>query len=298
MNNMKSKIIILLSLLGILLTGCTEKWQLKQVQSDIFLIDLPVGTSEVEKSTDGLHYYIEYKAPMPNDQSIYVEAFPWIKTPKEAMEIVGKHSFAFNDIRHGKETYFDYNIISGVKYEGDDGSHLLKGEVFCFNKDGYTVVISSYGRYWDYRTIRDIVRSIKFGVPPMTKEQKAKAFTPIKIAQTLSKQMEQALNTYKGINHLCDSTSWKLEIDTEDTSIPSVIHIESWLTPQASEILRYPTTAGAINLRLSLASPLTNLDIPIGQSLLMSEDNHFVLSFDYYNADGEKLDICDREYNE
>lgn len=33
----------------ILLTGCTENWQLKQVQSDIFLIDLPVGTSEVEK---------------------------------------------------------------------------------------------------------------------------------------------------------------------------------------------------------------------------------------------------------
>lgn len=46
---MKSKTITLLSLLMILLTGCTENWQLKQVQSDIFLIDLPVGTSEVEK---------------------------------------------------------------------------------------------------------------------------------------------------------------------------------------------------------------------------------------------------------
>ena len=45
---MKSKITILLSLLGILLTGCTENWQLKQMQSDIFLIDLPVGTSEIE----------------------------------------------------------------------------------------------------------------------------------------------------------------------------------------------------------------------------------------------------------
>ena len=80
---MKSKIIILLSLLGMLLTDCTENWQLKQVQSDIFLIDLPVGTSEVEKNTDGLHYYIEYKFPMPNDQSIYVEAFPWIKNQKK-----------------------------------------------------------------------------------------------------------------------------------------------------------------------------------------------------------------------
>ena len=267
------------------------------MQSDIFLIDLPVGTSEIEKSTDGLHFYIEYKAPMPNDQSIYVEAFPWIKTPKEAMEIVGKHSFAFNDIRHGKETDFDYNTISGVKYEGDDESHLLKGEIFCFNKDGYTVIISSYGRYRDYRTIRDIVRSIKFGVPPMTKEQKAKAFAPTKIAQTLSKQMKQALNAYKEIGHLCDSTSWKLEIDTEDTSVPPVIHIESWLNPQASEILRYPTTVGAINLHISLASPLTNLNIPIGQSLLMSEDSHFVLSFDYYNADGEKLNINDGEFN-
>ena len=94
-----------------------------------------------------------------------------------------------------------------------------------------------------------------------------------------------------------DSTSWKLEIDTEDTSVPPVIHIESWLNPQASEILRYPTTVGAINLHISLASPLTNLNIPIGQSLLMSEDSHFVSSFDYYNADGEKLNINDGEYN-
>ena len=75
------------------------------------------------------------------------------------------------------------------------------------------------------------------------------------------------------------------------------MHIESWLSPQASEILRYPTTAGAINLNFSLASPLNNLDIPIGQSLLMSEDSDFVLSFDYYNADGEKLNISDGEYN-
>lgn len=295
MNNMKSKLIILLPLLGILLTGCTENWQLKQVQSDIFLIDLPIGTSEVEKSTDGLHYYIEYKAPMPNDQSIYVEAFPWIKTPKEAMEFVGKHGIVANSIDHGKETDFDYNSIYGVKYEGDDGSNLLKGEIFCFNKDGYTVVISSYGRYRDYRTIRDIVRSIKFGVPPMTKEQKAKAFAPVKIAKILSKQMGNALNTYKGISHLCDSTSWHLEIDTENASNPPVIHIDSWLSPQALDILRSQTTAGAFNLRTSLTSPLDYLDIPIGESLLMSESNLFILKFDYYAYGGQLIISNDDE---
>lgn len=295
---MKSKIISFLSFLGMIVTSCTENWQLKQMQSDIFFIDLPVGTSEVEKNTDGLSYYIEYKTPAPNDQSIYVEAFPWEKSPEQAMEIVGKHSIVSNSIDHGKENNFDYNTISGVKYEGDDGNNLLKGEIFCFNKDGYTVAVSSYGRYRDYRTIRDIVRSIKFGVPPMTKEQKARAFAPAKIAKVLSKQMKCALNAYKGISPICDSTSWNLEIDTEDISIPPVINIESWLSPQASEILRTPTTVGATNLRFSLASPLKYLDIPIAKSLLMSEGNLFVLRFDYYNAYSEKLNIRNEDSNE
>jgi hypothetical protein len=296
--NMKVKIIILLSFLGMIVTSCTESWQLKQVHSDIFFIDLPIGSSEVEKNIDGLSYCIEYKTPTPNDQSIYVEAFPWEKRPEQAMEIVGKHSIVSNSIEHGKETDFDYNTICGIKYEGDDGRNLLKGEIFCFNKDGYTVVISSYGRYWDYRTIRDIVRSVKFGVPPMTKEQKAKAFAPVRIAKTLSVQMNNALNTYKGINHLCDSTSWHLEIDTENASNPPVIHIDNWLSPQASETLRHPTLVGAFNLRTSLASPLDYLDIPIGKSLLMSEGNLFVLRFDYYNAYGERLNISNEENNE
>ena len=293
MNNMKSKLIILLPLLGILLTGCTENWQLKQVQSDIFLIDLPIGTSEEEKSTDGLHYYIEYKAPMPNDQSIYVEAFPWIKTPKEAMEIVGKHSFAFNDISHGKETNFDYNTISGVKYEGDDGSHLLKGEIFCFNKDGYTVIVSSYGRYRDYRTIRDIVRSIKFGVPPMTNEQKEKAFNPKKIAQTLSKQIKQALNTYNGKNQICDSTSWALEIVVDNT-MPPTVHINCWLSPQATERLRDPIRRDYA-FKHALMSPLELLNMPIAKSLQMREDNLLTLKFNYFDKYGNYLEIGEED---
>lgn len=295
---MKAKIIILLSFLGMMVTSCTENWQLKQVQSDIFFIDLPVGTSEVEKNTDGLSYYIEYKTPTPNDQSIYIKAFPWEKRPEQAMEFVGKHGIVANSIDHGKETDFAYNSIYGVKYEGDDGSNLLKGEIFCFNKDGYTVVISSYGRYRDYRTIRDIVRSIKFGVPPMTKEQKAKAFAPVKIAKILSEQMSNALNTYKGISHLCDSTSWHLEIEIENASNPPVIHIDSWLSPQALEFLGNPTSAGAFNLRTSLTSPLKNLDIPIGESLLMCERNLFILRFDYYNAYGGKINISNEDYDE
>ena len=46
----------------------------------------------------------------------------------------------------------------------------------------------------------------------MTNEQKEKAFNPKKIAQTLSKQIKQALNTYNGKRQICDSTSWALEI--------------------------------------------------------------------------------------
>ncbi|WP_288684245.1 hypothetical protein [uncultured Eubacterium sp.] len=292
---MKSKTITLLSLLMILLIGCTENWQLKQVQSDIFLIDLPVGTSEVEKSTDGLHYYIEYKAPMPNDQSIYVEAFPWIKTPKEAMEIVGKHSFAYKGINHGEETDFDYNTISGVKYEGDDGSHLLKGEIFCFNKDGYTVIISSNGRYRDYRTIRDIVRSIKFGVPPMTNEQKEKAFNPEKIAQTLSKQIKQALNTYNGKRQICDSTSWALELEiAEDNTMPPTVHVNCWLSPQAIECLKDPIRRDYA-FKYALMSPLELLNMPIAKSLQMREDNLLTLKFNYFDKYGNYLEIGEED---
>ena len=110
---MKLKTIILIFLLGIFLIGCTEPWQLKQVKSDIFFIDLPKGTSVVEKNTDGLRYHIEYQTP--NHQSIIVESYPWIKTPNEAMEIVGKHSFVYININHGKESEFDYNTVCGVK---------------------------------------------------------------------------------------------------------------------------------------------------------------------------------------
>lgn len=287
---MKAKIIILLSFLGMIVTGCEEHWQLKQVQSDIFLIDLPIGTSEVQKNTYGLSYYIEYKTPAPNDQSIYIEAFPWEKSPEQAMNIVGKHEIVYNSITHGEETVFDYNTVNGVKYEGDDGSHLLKGEIFCFNKDGYTVVISSYGIYRNYKTIRDIVRSIKFGVQPMTKEQKAKAFAPVKIAKTLSKQMVQALNTYKGMRQICDSANWMLELDVEDDSAPPIVHVKCWLSPLAIELLRDPIR-GDRSFKYSLMSPLQLLNMPIAKSLQMREDGLLTLNFDYFDEYGNYLEI-------
>lgn len=289
---MKLKTIILIFLLGIFLIGCTEPWQLKQVKSDIFFIDLPKGTSVVEQNTDGLHYYIEYQAP--NYQSIIIESYPWIKTPNEAMEIVGKHSFVYININHGKESEFDYNTVCGVKYEGDDGSQLLKGEVFCFNKDGYTVIISSYGRYRSYHTIRDVVRSIEFGVPPMDKKQKTKAFSPINIAKKLSKQMKHSLNSDMGKIQICDSTSWALEVDIDDENTPPIVHIRCWLSPLATEHLRGPIID--YNLKHSLMSPLELLNMPIAKSLQMREDNLLTLKFDYYDEQGKYLDIIDNEY--
>lgn len=288
---MKIKLVLILSFLVIIVTGCAKSWPLQQVQSDIFLISLPVGTSEVNKNTDEFRYYFEYETPAPSDQSIYVEVFPWENSPKNAMEIIGKRYSFYNSINHGEESTFDFNTIKGVMYKGDDGDYLLKGEIFCFNKDGYTVVISSYGRYGDYRTIRDIVRSIKFRVPPMTKEQKAKAFAPIKIAKILSKQMKQALNACRDTSHMCDSTSWELGINVSDTTELPVVHIDSWLSSQAIEYLSDPTAVGSSNFRVSLLSPLMYLDIPIAQSLLMSEENYFVLSFNYYTPYGKEINI-------
>lgn len=243
--------------------------QLKQVQSDAFFIDLPIGTSEVEKSTDGLHYYVEYK--MPNGQGVYVKAFPWIKTPEEAMAIAD-HKYGGTD--------FDYNIISGIKWADDHG------EVFSFNKDGYTVVISSYG-YWNYLTIRDIARSIKFRLPPMTKEQKAKAFAPVRIAKILSKQMKQALNTCGGDRIICDSTKWALELDIEDNTNPPVIHIGCWLSSYAIELLRNHRCLNIVGNELNL--------VPIAESLQMREDSLFSLKFDYFDENGNYLKIGDEE---
>ena len=105
---MKLKTIILIFLLGIFLIGCTEPWQLKQVKSDIFFIDLPKGTSVVEKNTDGLRYHIEYQTP--NHQSIIVESYPWIKTPNEAMEIVGKHSFVYINPKIRKQSQWQSQL--------------------------------------------------------------------------------------------------------------------------------------------------------------------------------------------
>ena len=285
---MKSKIALILFLVGTILSSCTEIWQMEQMQSDIFQVDLPIGTTEVTKDTNDYLYYIEYKTPAPYDQSIYIKAFPWLKAPKEAMDIVGKRFMSLLGINHGNIIDFDYNTINGVKYEGED--KLLKGEVFCFNKNGYTVVVYSYGRRTDYRTIRDIVRSINFTVPPLTKKQKKIAFSPFNIASILSKQMKQALNTGRGGSHLCDSTSWYLILDTTDRPAPPEVHIRCWLSTQALKLLD-PINEGSYSFKHSLATPFYSLNIPIAESIMMGESGLFSLKFDYLDTYGRNIGL-------
>ncbi len=285
---MRIKTIIFLSLIGMTITSCTENWKLQQVDSDTLSIGLPIGSTEVSKSTDSICYKFEYSTPAPNYQSISVVAFPWIKNPQEAIKVFGDpYNIGLCD---GVGTDFNYDTVSGIKYENNDEKHVLKGEAFCFNKNGYTILIYSYGKYDSYHTIRDVVRSIQIKRPPLNKTQKEKIFNPLKIAKKLSKQMFHALNGNGNSGNVCDSTSWKLTISLADSAAVPVIYIDCWLNDRAIEGL-YGTIDGNYLLRLRFGSPLNSLNIPIATSLKMIGDDYFRIVFNYYDKHGDKLDF-------
>lgn len=266
--------------------SCTDNWKLHQVKSDLLTLDLPVGTSEESHSFDDFSYYMTYQAPT---QSIIVEVYPWIKSPQQAMDYTAKQ------VESGKVTDFDYNTVRGVKYEGSN--KLLASEIFCFNKDGYTVILSSFGQCASYHTIRDIVRSIQFVKPPFT--EKEKSALPVKVAKRVSKQLFKSLSNYRG-EAISDSTSWNMVLTLAkdgslDDSQPPMINIDCWLTPRAMTYLRprFNSISEIENSRMLynrlFLFPLDMLGIQMAKDVKMMNDEILIIHFDYYNERGRKI---------
>lgn len=92
---------------------------------------------------------------------------------------------------------------------------------------------------------------------------------------------------------ICDSTSWALEIVVDNT-MPPTVHINCWLSPQATERLRDPIRRDYA-FKHALMSPLELLNMPIAKSLQMREDNLLTLNFNYFDKYGNYLEIGEED---
>ena len=162
---MKLKI-TLISLIFFVLTSCGG-WELEKKQTDWFSIEIPKG-STIESHQDDYGIYASIENTTNTD--IFIEILPVEAPLRKVYDIIGKH-YSHNKISNDT-THFEWDNAKGIMEDISD--EFLRGETYCFHKSGFTVVISSYGRIQDYKSIKDIASSIEITSKPFDKEQKKK----------------------------------------------------------------------------------------------------------------------------
>ena len=172
---------------------CIEN--VEAAQTKWFTINLPKGAT-ISAQSDDVAIYAEIKNT--TSTQILIEALPFKASLQDAYRLIGrKYPVLFS--RQGKPERFDYSRVKGLRAEL--GDNKIKGEAFCFHKDGYTVYICSYGERGFYKSISEIVNSMVFTVPPYNEKQMEEMVTLLK--KTLPYQVKSALSNMMPNGYAC-----------------------------------------------------------------------------------------------
>lgn len=164
-------------------------------QTKWFTINLPKGAT-ISAQSDDIAIYAEIKNTASTQ--ILIEALPFKASLQDAYKLIGrKYPVLFS--RQGMPERFNYSRVKGLK--AGIGDNKIKGEAFCFHKDGYTVYICSYGERSVYKSISEIVNSISFTVPPYNEKQMGEMLTLLKKA--LPYQVKSALSKMMPNGYAC-----------------------------------------------------------------------------------------------
>lgn len=164
-------------------------------QTKWFTINLPKGAT-ISAQSDDIAIYAEIKNT--TSTQILIEALPFKASLQDAYKLIGrKYPVLFS--RQGKPERFDYSRVKGLRAEL--GDNKIRGEAFCFHKDGYTVYICSYGERSVYKSISEIVNSMVFTVPPYNENQMGELVTLLKKA--LPYQVKSALSKIMPNGYAC-----------------------------------------------------------------------------------------------
>lgn len=206
---MKVSVLTIIVSTSLLLMGCVGY---ERTSTDWFDINIPKGASIVTNS-DGVALKAEIQKT--SNTQIFIEALPAEVSVEDAFTLIGKQ-YPVSSLHHSYPypEEFDYSQVKGIK--GVYTDEFLRGEDFCFIKDGYTVYACSYGRKGDYNSIREIVRSIDFKVQASDYKRKKEINSYLK--QALPKQIKSILSGMMPVGYDCKDVflierngNWDLE---------------------------------------------------------------------------------------
>lgn len=190
---MSKKLILFVTIFSVLMFYTDD---VNAAQTNWFTINLPKGAT-ISAQTDGIGIYAEIKNT--SSTQILIEALPFKASLQDAYKLIGrKYPVLFS--RQGMPERFNYSRVNGLKAE--IGDKKIKGEAFCFHKDGYTVYICSYGERNVYKNISEIVNSLAFTKKAYNESQMGELVTLLKKA--LPYQVKSALSQIMPNGYACN----------------------------------------------------------------------------------------------
>ena len=152
---------------GYITSYSSYRGKYKTINCKIVALSLPEDVKVYSKYFDGVRYQFYAQG----ENIFVISVIPFIQNPQEACNYMrGSSDFHLTDPIY--KSFIDGNIKGIYAERHDLEYHFTDGESFCFNKDGFTFFVLSYGTRESYYSIFNVIKNIKVLTKPLSEADK------------------------------------------------------------------------------------------------------------------------------